>query len=109
MIPLFYTLHILHIYPQHELELTNELTNASSLETVVYLNLRVGRESLNHQVLSADLNTQGGGSRPMPAFRGGGIHDAVASPMDYQPIQLDMDSMEKNESTEALMPRMESV
>ena len=56
-----------------------------SLETVVYLNLRVGRESLNHQVLSADLNTEGGGSRPMPAFQGGGIHshDPVASPMDY--------------------------
>ena len=26
-----------------------------SLETVLYLNLRIGRESMNHQVLSADL------------------------------------------------------
>jgi hypothetical protein len=83
-------------------------TFSTSLETVVYLNLRVGRESLNHQVLSADLNTEGGGSRPMPAFRGGGIGDPVASPMDYQPIQLD--SLDNdNEPTEALMPRMESV
>jgi hypothetical protein len=44
----------------------------------------------------------------MPAFRGGGIGDPVASPMDYQPIQLD--SLDNdNEPTEALMPRMESV
>jgi len=27
-----------------------------STETVLYLNLRVGRESMNHQVLSGDLN-----------------------------------------------------
>jgi hypothetical protein len=27
----------------------------TSLETVLYLNLRIGRESMNHQVLSADL------------------------------------------------------
>jgi hypothetical protein len=81
-----------------------------SLETVIYLNLRVGRESLNHQVLSADLNTEGGGSRTMPGFRGGGNlgdnnNSMSASPMDYKPIELDMD----NEPTEALMPRMESV
>jgi hypothetical protein len=74
-----------------------------SLETVVYLNLRVGRESLNHQVLSADLNTEGGGSRLMPAYRGGGIDDYMASPMNYQPVAIE------NEPSEALMPKVESV
>jgi hypothetical protein len=73
-----------------------------SLETVVYLNLRVGRESMNHQVLSDDLKS----------LRGGGIlqdnnNSMSSSPMEYQPIQeLDGGG---NELTESLMPRMESV
>ena len=77
----------------------------------MYLNLRVGRESLNHQVLSADLNTEGGGgARAMPvAYPNHNNNDPVGSPMDYQPIQLDINDNNKNESTEALMPRMESV
>ena len=35
-------------------------------------------------------------------------NDPVGSPMDFQPIQLDIND-NKNESTEALMPRMQSV
>ena len=33
-----------------------------SLETVMYLNLRIGRESLNHHVLSSDLMNDGSAS-----------------------------------------------
>jgi hypothetical protein len=85
-----------------------------SLETVVYLNLRVGRESLNQQVLAADLDREGGsdsGSRRMPGFQGGGIGvgdpSTVSSSMDYQPIQLDMD--DDNKPDVPLISRVESV
>jgi hypothetical protein len=63
------------------------------METVMYLNLRIGRESMNHQVLSGDLMSETpAGAR----FRNDDAGDAGhAQSMDYRHIPLmdDEDTM----------------
>jgi hypothetical protein len=49
----------------------------------------VGRESLNHQNYICRFEYGRGGLSSMPAFRGGGIDDYMASPMDYQPVAME--------------------
>jgi len=56
------------------------------LETVMYLNLRIGRESLNHQVLSGDLINDGTASR----FRSddAGMSGGSGTMTDYRHVPL---------------------
>lgn len=57
-----------------------------SLETVMYLNLRVGRESMNHSVLSADLLRDASSSTR--TFRQDEYAAAPASMIDYRHVPL---------------------
>jgi hypothetical protein len=76
----------MHIYPSTFLY--------HSLETVMYLNLRVGRESLNHTVLSNDLSVHerggpyGGGVSSRRGMAGMGIGGTTAMDADYRQVPL---------------------
>ena len=68
-----------------------------SLETVLYLNLRIGRESMNHQVLSGDLTNDASAAARFrnddPAAEEGG------QVMDYRHVPLvDQDDNRLDES-----------
>ena len=58
----------------------------TSLETVMYLNLRVGRESMNHAVLSADLLRDASSSTR--TFRQDEYAAAPAPMIDYRHVPL---------------------
>jgi hypothetical protein len=63
------------------------------METVLYLNLRIGRESMNHQVLSGDLMND---ASPMSRFRNDDPGAEVSTQsMDYRHVPL-MDIEDEN-------------
>jgi hypothetical protein len=71
------------------------LSVLASLETVMYFNLRIGRESMNHQVLSGDLMPD---AAPASRFRNDDAASSSSSgsyagpSMDYRHVPLmDMD------------------
>ena len=82
----------------------------SSLETILYLNLRVGRESLNGAVLSSDINATPGSDRPMPELRDAPAvnmmsSDTVTETIDYRHIPL----VEDDDFAANASPRQEFV
>mmetsp|Transcript_18629 Transcript_18629/g.34717 ORF Transcript_18629/g.34717 Transcript_18629/m.34717 type:complete len:344 (-) Transcript_18629:322-1353(-) len=70
------------------------------LETVLYLNLRIGRESMNHQVLAGDLASD---ASPASRFRNDDPSaEGPTNSMDYRHVPL-MD-MDDNKLDESLAP-----
>jgi hypothetical protein len=60
------------------------------LETILYLNLRIGRESLNHQVLSADLSAdRNAPTSPSYGYGGAGGAAGMAIPPSSGGILMD--------------------
>lgn len=59
----------------------------SIMETVMYLNLRIGRESMNHQVLSGDLMSNGASSLSR-RFRHDDFDEPSTTIADYRHIPL---------------------
>jgi hypothetical protein len=73
-----------------------------SLETVLYLNLRIGRESMNHQVLSGDLMND---ASSLSRFRNDDPGtDLSTQSMDYRHVPL-MD-LEEDKMGETGVPIM---
>ena len=67
---------------------TNGLLLHFSMETVMYLNLRIGRESMNHQVLTGDLLSEGGLNNAA-RFRNDDYSGPMATTMtDYRHVPL---------------------
>jgi hypothetical protein len=58
----------------------------SSMEAVMYLNLRIGRESMNHQVLSGDLLSDG--STNASRFGNDNYGAPSATMTDYRHVPL---------------------
>lgn len=72
------------------------------METVMYLNLRIGRESMNHQVLSADLMSDAEASS---RFRNDDTAVSASGPsMDYRHVPL-MDEEEQMAPLNTLPPQ----
>jgi hypothetical protein len=80
------------------------------LETILYLNLRVGRESLNGAVLSSDIHATPGSDRPMPEMRDAPTlsmmnANAATETIDYRHVPL----VEEDEVGGDASPRQEFV
>lgn len=72
------------------------------METVLYLNLRIGRESMNHQVLSGDLMND---ASSISRFRNDDPGAEIsAQSMDYRHVPL-MD-VEDGTPSESAIPMM---
>jgi hypothetical protein len=72
----------------------------SSMEAVMYLNLRIGRESMNHQVLSGDLLCDGAANASR--FRNDDYGAPSAAMADYRHVPL-VDQEEQHQEEQPIV------